>query len=203
MGNLLGSPGKVKNLTNLVSAIKVAINCIATKDRLYGLDCSGFKLHSRALGAFQRLLSGCLLRAAGPTKMGVFMAKILIMEDDEFQAEVLQVLMEDLGHQAESCHSAREALSLLTFNSFDLLLTDLIVLGVDEKGGGVTLIKEIRESKFARLRSLPIIAITGSGRIISPELLSQQAEFVGANRVILKPVDLQKLRTTVGELLAA
>ena len=131
------------------------------------------------------------------------MAKILIMEDDEFQAEVLQVLMEDLGHQAESCHSAQDALSLLTYNSFDLLLTDLIVLGADEKGGGVTLIKEVRESKFARLRSLPIIAITGSGKIISPELLSQQAEFVGANEVIMKPVDIHKLRATVNQLLAA
>lgn len=131
------------------------------------------------------------------------MAKILIMEDDEFQAEALQVLMEDLGHEAEICHSAREALSLLTFRSFDLLLTDLLVLGEDEKGGGVTLIKEIRESNFERLRSLPVIAITGSGKLISPKLLSQQAEFVGANSVIMKPVNLDKLRTTVAEILAA
>lgn len=130
------------------------------------------------------------------------MAKILIMEDDEFQAEALQMFMEDMGHSAEICHTARDALSILQLNSFDLLLTDLLVIGPDEKGGGITLIKEVRGSGYERLRTLPIIAITGSGKMISPKLLGENAEFVGANKVILKPVNFGELRSAIDMVLS-
>lgn len=123
------------------------------------------------------------------------------MEDDEFQAEVLEGFMGDFGHEASVTYSASEALEILQFNAFDLLLTDLLVLGPDEKGGGITLIKEVRGSAFARLRSLPIIAITGSGKMISPELLGENAQFVGANQVLMKPVSFEMLRASVEKAL--
>lgn len=131
------------------------------------------------------------------------MAKILIMEDDEFQAEALQFLLEDLGHQAEICYSAKAALSKLQVRKYDLLITDLLVVAQDEKGGGITLIKEVRGSQFPFLRSMPIIAITGSGKLISPELLGESADIVGANHVMMKPIEMLDLRRSIDKVLKA
>lgn len=129
------------------------------------------------------------------------MARILIMEDDEFQADALQAFMEDLGHEAEVSHSAREAYQILCARSFDILLTDLLVANPDEKGGGITLIKDIRGSGIPRLQILPIIAITGSSKLISPQLLGENAEFAGANRILMKPVNISDLNSTIQDVL--
>ncbi len=130
------------------------------------------------------------------------MPKILIMEDDEFQAEALQFILEDLGHQVEICHSAKDALVKLQVSKFDILITDLLVMGQDDNSGGITLIKEIRSSKFPFVRSMPIIAITGSGKLISPEILGESAEIVGANHVLLKPVNMLDLRRAIDTVIA-
>ena len=54
-------------------------------------------------------------------------ARVLIVDDDEAHAEALADSLELDGHRCKVAHSGKEALALLAEESFDALLTDLVM----------------------------------------------------------------------------
>ena len=112
------------------------------------------------------------------------MAKILIAEDDRVSQKLAAGLVENEGHAAFISPNGRHAYEALKANSFDLLLTDIMMPEMD----GRQLILALRGD--AALRRMPVIimsAVVGVGEIA--ELLK-----TGATFFLAKPLSAEDLR---------
>lgn len=121
------------------------------------------------------------------------MSSILVVDDD---AQVLDVMSEMLrleGHSVAVAENGRRAVEKIQHDSFDLVITDLIM---PEKEGLET-IADIR--KYCG--DMPIIAISGGGRVGPADYL-ETARFIGANMTLAKPFGRQELIKAVSKLLA-
>lgn len=135
------------------------------------------------------------------------MERILIMEDDRVQGELLSLALEQEGRRIDHELCGRDAWTRLTSEPFDLLITDIFVKSGAEHvpDGGLLLISRMRTSvrgDYAdALKRMPVIAISGSfGRGRLPDT-HQLALDMGADVLMRKPVDLDELRGQVRLLL--
>ncbi|MEN3003390.1 sigma-54 dependent transcriptional regulator [Dehalobacterium formicoaceticum] len=83
--------------------------------------------------------------------------RVLVVDDEPDYREVLELMLKEAGCQIETAASAFEALDKLRKRSFDLVLTDLMMAGMD----GIELLEKIRHEHGA----LKVIIITGYGTI--------------------------------------
>ena len=81
-------------------------------------------------------------------------AKILLVEDNKINQTVVTTMLTRLGHRVAAAHNGQLALKMLDEQSFDLVLMDLQMPGMD----GEEATRRIRtESRFS---NLPVIALT-------------------------------------------
>lgn len=78
--------------------------------------------------------------------------KILIIEDEKPLAHALELKLSHEGFAIVSTSSGEEALTFLEKDHFDLVLTDLIIPGVD----GFKVLETIQEKKM----KIPVIVMT-------------------------------------------
>jgi len=108
------------------------------------------------------------------------MAKVLIAEDDPISQRFVAAIVERMGHCALVSPNGRHAWeALCAENRFDLLITDIMMPGMD----GTTLISTLRGD--ARFKTLPVVvmsAFIGVNEISG--LLS-----IGASWFMAKPVE--------------
>ena len=117
---------------------------------------------------------------------------ILLVDDEEsIRKMVRAVLGEDKYSFAEASNGV-EALSLMETQSFDLILTDVIMPDCD----GIELVMSVRK----KLPGIKVIVMSGGGRVRADHYLNL-AEKLGAARVFEKPFNTAELRETVSELL--
>jgi putative two-component system response regulator len=109
--------------------------------------------------------------------------RILIVDDEEMNRDILVEMVESLDHATETAEDGIGALAMLKLD-FDLILLDVNMPGMD----GFEVARRIR--KDANFGSVPIIMVTGQtsreDRILAVE--------VGVNDFIAKPVDYMELR---------
>ena len=122
------------------------------------------------------------------------MRKILIIDDDEQMRDLLCRAMEYAGFKADAAADGRKGLRLFKENSYDLVITDLIM---PEQEGMETITFLRREYP-----DIKIIAISGGGRI-GPETYLPAAKELGANEVFPKPFSIDKIIGVVKNLLDA
>ena len=103
---------------------------------------------------------------------------------------IIDSLLTAEGHVLVMADSGESALGLYKTQKFDLVLTDLVMHGIN----GLRLIREIHEMDPKAI----IIAITG----LSPEQLPL-AEDYGAVGTLTKPVDRDVLLGTIDKALAS
>ena len=132
------------------------------------------------------------------------MAKKILIIDDEKDVRI--VLREDLqraGYEALVAADAREGLDKLADEGIDLVITDVIMPGMD----GVATVEKIREG----YPDVPIIVISGGGNVapmdyepgaISTSAYLASASNAGADRTLTKPFERQELVKVVDELLS-
>lgn len=118
------------------------------------------------------------------------MARILVVDDDALDRMILDSLVAQAGHEPVFAEEGEAALALYREEDFDLVVTDLVMPGLN----GLRLIRQIREID----PEAAIIAITGS----SPEQLTR-AEDYGAAVTLVKPLEPDILFEKVEQLLAA
>jgi two-component system NtrC family sensor kinase len=108
---------------------------------------------------------------------------ILVVEDDAGVASVLQELLAQLGYTVSIASSGTEALERLETDRFDLLLTDVVMVG------GISGLQLARTAR-ARYPRMPIIVMTGYAAEIAR---------IAAERftVLTKPFDLETLAAAV------
>jgi CheY-like chemotaxis protein len=119
------------------------------------------------------------------------MTRVLVVEDDDHVQTMLRMTLEDAGYGTEVAGDGSEALKLLRERTVDLVITDILMPGME----GLETIIEIRKS----WPSLPVIAISGGGRCPANGYLEMAGEF-GADRAFVKPVDRSELLKAISDL---
>lgn len=119
------------------------------------------------------------------------MASILLIDDDEAVRAVFERLLIADGHQVIAIPDGTGAVAIVASEHIDLVITDLIMPGQE----GMTTIGELRR----RWPQLPILAISGGGRLSALDLLPV-ARRLGANETLQKPVSAERLFAAVKDL---
>ena len=100
--------------------------------------------------------------------------KILIIEDEKPLAHALQLKLSHEGFDIVATGSGEEALTFLAKDHFDLVLTDLIIPGVD----GFKVLETIQEKKM----KIPVIVMTN----LNQEEDRKRASDLGASEFFVK-----------------
>jgi two-component system cell cycle response regulator CpdR len=119
------------------------------------------------------------------------MAKILLAEDDESMRSFLARSLHRVGHEVRSVCDGFEALPHIADGDFDLLVTDIVMPGMD----GLELARRTR----LEIPSLKVIFITGFAAVS----LNIQASNDSEARVLSKPFHLRTLVDEIDRVLAA
>lgn len=123
------------------------------------------------------------------------MAHILLIEDDDLLRSTVQQLLELDGHRVTDAANGEQGLNLLgAGGGVDLVITDILMPGID----GTQVITELRR----RQPDLPVIAISGGRRVLSPEFNLETARLVGANNVLAKPFGRSELQEALRAVLS-
>ena len=119
--------------------------------------------------------------------------RILIVDDVPELLLLLRKLVARMGYQVEIASGATAALKILRETNIDLLLTDW---AMPEMNGGelIATLKQIDE-----LRHIPTIVLTGH----DTERERDEAQAVGCDRFLVKPVKRDELQRVILELLPA
>jgi CheY-like chemotaxis protein len=127
------------------------------------------------------------------------MAQILLIDDDELLRDTVLQMLELDGHQV--CEAADGAQGLKAFaarvasrSPFDLVITDVLMPGVD----GARVIVELRRTH----PHLPVIAISGGRRVLSPQFNLETAALAGATCQLAKPFSRHELQSALSQALA-
>jgi CheY-like chemotaxis protein len=106
---------------------------------------------------------------------------VLAIDDDATNLCVMEFLVRKLGHRLITATSGPEGLSLMEQTSFDLLLLDLRMSGMD----GFEVARRVRERGW----KLPIVAVTAD----ASESARQRAHASGMDAFMTKPVQRTEL----------
>lgn len=84
-------------------------------------------------------------------------AKILIVDDEPLNVDILEQELEDLGYQTVSAANGQEALTKVAAETPDLILLDVMMPGMD----GFTICRLLKEKEATQL--IPVIFMTALG----------------------------------------
>lgn len=112
------------------------------------------------------------------------MSTILVIDDEKMTVKMLQMALEAYGHHVEVAVSGKEGIEKFNTARFDLVITDMMMPGLDGKG----VVRYIRQSPRSRT---PVIGISGT-----PWLL----EGVDFDSILPKPFSIAALVESIHEL---
>jgi response regulator RpfG family c-di-GMP phosphodiesterase len=111
--------------------------------------------------------------------------KILVVDDEEAIREVVTTLLEAQGYRCTPCSNGRVALDTFRDDTFDLVLSDIVMPEMD----GLKLLAELR----AEEPDVPVIMVTAMHDIS----IALEAIRAGAYDYILKPFEKDQLHLSV------
>lgn len=123
--------------------------------------------------------------------------RVLIAEDNELNAEILETLLQDKGIQYVRAENGKEALDLFTAHpegSFDAILMDIMMPEMD----GYEATRRIRSMKDRPDgEKIPIIAMTANA--FAEDMQASLA--AGMNAHLTKPIEIDSLIRTISNQL--
>ena len=126
---------------------------------------------------------------AGPERA----LSVLVVEDNVVNAMVVEAFVARMGHEPLVAPTAEEGLSLLETQTFDLVLMDISLPGID----GIEATQRIRAHADAAIRSLPVIAM--SAHVFDSEVAQHLQS--GMDAFIGKPIAPDGLAETIARVL--
>jgi DNA-binding NtrC family response regulator len=111
--------------------------------------------------------------------------KVLVVDDEKNQREIYTLILGDDGYEVTTAQSGEQALRFAGENSFDLVLTDYKMAGMD----GLTLLNELLKLD----PSIIVVMMTAHGSVESVK----EALRGGAFDYLEKPIDRDQLLTVV------
>jgi len=116
--------------------------------------------------------------------------KILIVEDDDNSREMLKILLEGQGYTIFCAGEGSEGFHMAKDEQPDLIITDLMMPGVD----GFGLIRRLRQE--VTTAAIPVIVFTAYADVEKPA-----ARQLGANDIAYKPIQVDKLFAMISQWL--
>jgi carbonic anhydrase len=120
--------------------------------------------------------------------MGYSNGTILAIDDNPIACDLLTRQLKRQGHLVTTATNANQALRLLKAISFDLILIDVIMPGVD----GLELLRQLKQDD--RFKHIPVIMLSALGEIES----AVKCIKLGAADYLQKPLDLTLLKAKIG-----
>ena len=117
------------------------------------------------------------------------MFKILVVEDDRELNRTVCSFLNHSGYEAVGCVNASDAYDALGENIFDLIVSDIMMPGID----GFEFAANVRELN----QEIPILFMTARDDIAS----KKRGFCIGVDDYMVKPIDLDELFLRIGALL--
>jgi DNA-binding NtrC family response regulator len=114
---------------------------------------------------------------------------ILIVDDEKITAFYLKDVLAAAGYDVHLAQNGEEALEQLARRPFHLVITDLVMPGID----GFALVKKVK----LVLPDLPVFILTAHGSYD----VARKAQTIGADDYLLKPVNPDQLQAAMGKAL--
>lgn len=108
-------------------------------------------------------------------------AKILLVDDQELNRDVLAHRLKKIGYKVICVKSGNEAINALKTESFDLMLLDIMMPDIS----GIEVLKIIRETEDCK--NMPVMMVTAKDDMKT----INECMLAGANDYILKPLNTQ------------
>ena len=134
------------------------------------------KLHDSSLKTYSPILN------IGSDK------KILFIDDDMVQLNLLSELMKYEGAIPIICNDSLKALELLQREKFDIVFTDIQMPGMS----GIELVERIRMGSFNNCKTVPIIALSGNSDMHERDYID-----VGFSDFLAKPFTSEQLVSVI------
>ncbi len=115
-------------------------------------------------------------------------ANILIIDDEKNQAEAIAESLTSIGYKCTTVTNGSEGLDIIRKDRIDVVITDLIMHGMD----GMEILKETKEKS----PESEVILITGYGTVENAVTAMQK----GASTYLLKPINIKQLRAVVDKV---
>lgn len=120
--------------------------------------------------------------------------QVLFVEDDAMNRRVVKDMLRVVGANMEEAADAETGLEMIENGSFNIILMDLRMPGMD----GLTAIRHLRSKQGSPKAELPVIVVTADTALD----LREQCLAAGADEVILKPVAMGALLNAMGRMVA-
>jgi PAS domain S-box-containing protein len=120
---------------------------------------------------------------------------ILLAEDNEFSAQLMEKLLARRGHRVRLASNGREALALAGQGAFDLMLLDVHMPELD----GFEVVRGVRERERVAGGHLPVIALTARSR----QEDRARCLAAGVDDFLTKPVSAAVLLAAIDRLVPA
>ena len=117
------------------------------------------------------------------------MFQILVVEDDKDLNRTVCAFLNSSGYQTTGCLSANEAYDAMYSTMFDLIVSDIMMPGID----GFEFAKTVRSLN----ENIPILFMTARDDFAS----KQRGYRIGVDDYMVKPIDLDELFLRIGALL--
>jgi CheY-like chemotaxis protein len=118
---------------------------------------------------------------------------ILVVDDDEDTLEAMRRILKPLGYAVSFSFGGQDAIQLLSRETVDLVITDLLM----PDGDGLELVNTLRKN-FANIR---IVAMSGGGRVgggrVGAGDCLSMAQGFGADGILIKPFTRDELLTAI------
>lgn len=114
---------------------------------------------------------------------------ILVADDEDSIRSLLEHFLKGAGHSVIAVSNAREACEAMTKQTFDLVITDVLM----PDGDGLDLITELKKTQ-PRAR---ILAMSGGGRYLEGSDYLKLAKGLGAHSAMMKPFTWQQLQEAI------
>src|ERR1700755_696922 len=126
------------------------------------------------------------------------MASILVIDDDRAVLATIKILLERAAHAVEAVDNSRTGLKLVERQSFDLLIVDIFMPGMD----GFETMRQVHQSR----PEMPVIVISGQQFSLAsehtPDFL-HMATRLGAVSSLQKPFKAPELLAVVNGCLSS
>ncbi len=121
--------------------------------------------------------------------------KILVVDDDSMNLKFVTRLLNGTELTADTAICGSDALKLTLENSYDAILTDHLMPGMD----GIELLNAIKTQENGKNRSIPVIVLTGNAEADSARIYAE----AGFNGYLEKPVMKASLLDMLGKFIGS
>jgi CheY-like chemotaxis protein len=121
-------------------------------------------------------------------------ARVLVVEDNDMNMQLVEYLLEEGGYQIVKAASGEDALSIARGGEpVDLILMDIHLPGID----GLSVVREMKTDE--RTKAIPILALTAHA------MRGDRDRFLeaGCDGYISKPIDVKTFLTSIRSYLRA